>query len=82
MPRKKSVRPDPVDQLPPETPPPPPIAPVEDPNPGAACPRCGCRHAPVQFTQRAGKRTIRTRLCRNCGNRFREVAIAIAINPE
>lgn len=54
-------------------------APPPDENPGACCPHCGCRHAPVVFTRRAGNRTIRTRRCRNCKTQFREIAAAFKI---
>lgn len=80
MPRKKPEKPtEPVGQIPPPTPPTAPVMAADDPNPGACCPNCGCRHAPVQFTQRTGKRTIRTRRCRNCGTRFREIAISVEL---
>jgi len=48
-------------------------------HPGAGCPGCGCRHCPVRFTRYSGRRTIRARTCRNCGQQFREVAVAIAV---
>lgn len=84
MPRKRIVTgPNVPDLITPAMPPPEPpdetrpSPAADDPNPGACCPKCGCRHAPVQFTQRSGKRTIRTRRCRNCGKSFREVATVI-----
>ncbi len=36
---------------------------------GLRCPRCECRHLPVWMTRHRGKRTIRIRICRNCGKR-------------
>lgn len=40
---------------------------------GPQCPRCHCRHLPVQFTRRRGNLIIRTRECRNCGARMRTI---------
>lgn len=73
--KKRSAKAVPTVEFDPPIDPPAPV-PTPSDNPGACCPDCGCRHAPVQFTQRSGRRTIRTRECRNCGTRFREIATA------
>lgn len=37
------------------------------PSEGPECRGCGCRHLPVQHTERRGKIIIRYRKCRHCG---------------
>ena len=36
---------------------------------GPECPQCGCRHLPVDHTERMGKVIRRYRHCRHCSKR-------------
>lgn len=38
---------------------------------GLQCPRCGCRHLEVQYTERGNRCRVRIRVCRHCGTRVR-----------
>lgn len=37
---------------------------------GLMCPRCGCRHLPVQYTRQRNGYIMRVRECRYCGRRM------------
>lgn len=37
---------------------------------GLMCPKCGCRHLPVQYTRQRNGYIMRVRECRYCGRRM------------
>ena len=37
---------------------------------GIRCPGCSGQHAPVYYTRHRENRTVRKRICANCGKRF------------
>lgn len=49
----------------------------EDPNPGVACPACGCRHLRSGGVRRSNRLVIRHRTCRNCGRTVKTIEKAV-----
>lgn len=54
---------------------------TDDPNPGVACPNCGCRHLLSGGVRRSGHLVIRHRTCRNCGRTVKTVEKAVPEPP-